>query len=80
MVLIFFMICVEEKKSKKDKKDKKDKVHEPVTSFVSSSNDHNGGDIIQPEKTASKIDTSRYFTMLLSNEYTASLKYALSNS
>lgn len=47
------MTFVEEKKSKKDKKDKKDKPEAVVNGSTVV------GDVIEPEKTAPKIDTSR---------------------
>ena len=58
------MIYLDDKKSKKDKKDKKDKIQESTTTVTSSvSNGHEGGDIIQPEKTAPRIDTSRWVVL-----------------
>lgn len=51
--------CIDEKKSKKDKKDKKDKSEKVAEDAIVSTNGHDG-DMIQPEKSAPKIDTSRY--------------------
>jgi hypothetical protein len=50
-----------DKKDKKDKKEKKDKVVETSTETV--------GDMIQPENSAPKIDTSKYEFVLYATTF-----------